>query len=246
MSVVSEPETEAESLNVLCAICNEFYNANDIIYSTSSCGHIFHLGCLNRWLRRSTTCPQCRAVCHRQRIHRIYLNFAARSQNDDNDVERLPIQWVPIDLSDPSVAIELDGAIQSGSTPQGYDTYVARAYYQEDLLPGGYVPQARAVFASHGCHARQLNSIVDLLILTDCEYKWETSQNGQVPTNALVAGYSELGEVLYTGRGVHQGHTILGKVHPSHRVLYMPYNEQEVSARTYEVLVVIPKEQAER
>ncbi|KAH8369593.1 hypothetical protein KR093_000235, partial [Drosophila rubida] len=234
------------SLNVLCAICNEFYNANDVICSTSTCGHIFHMDCLNRWLRRSNTCPQCRAVCHRQRVHRIFLNFAARTEGDEDNVERVQIQWVPIDLSDPTATIELDGAVQSGTTVDGIDTYVARGYYQEDLLPGGFVPQNRVVLASHACSAHRLRTEVDLLVLTDCEYKWQSAEDGRVPKNALVAGYSELGEVLYTGRGVYQGHTILGKVHPSHHVLYMPYNEEEVNARTYEVLVVTPKEQAER
>lgn len=237
--------TRADSLNVLCGICNEFYTANDIIYSTASCGHVFHRQCLYRWLARSHTCPQCRSVCHRQRVHRIYLNFAERTEVEE--VERLQIQWVPLDLEDsqPS-ATELEGAVQCGTDHEGYDTYVARVYLYEDLLPANYVPQKKAVYAPWNCSAHQLNIEVDLLMLTDCEIRWVPAEHGQVPENALKAGYSETGEGLYTGRAVYQGHTLLGKVHPSHRLLYMPFQREEVSSQRYEVLVVTPREQAER
>lgn len=247
MEAEAEAISRAESLNVLCAICNEFYNANDIIYTTSSCGHVFHKGCLDRWLNRSHTCPQCRANCHRQRTHRIFLNFAERTEvEEEQNMERLQIQWVPMDLSDPPATVDLEGAVQCGTDHEGFDTYVARVYFDEDLLPANYVPQKKGVYAPWGCSAHFLNTEADLLVLTDCELKWEPASNGDIPPNALKSGYSETGEPLYTGRGVYEGRTLLGKVHQSHRVLYMPNNRAEVCSGTYEVLVVTPKEQAER
>ncbi|KAH8407584.1 hypothetical protein KR222_007475, partial [Zaprionus bogoriensis] len=233
----------ADLLNVLCGICNEFYSANDIIHSTASCGHVFHKECLHRWLVRSPSCPQCRAVCHRQRVHRIYLNFAERTEVEQP--ERLQIQWMPIDLEE-ATGSELEGAVQCGTDHDGFDTYVARVYLHDDLLPANYVPQKKAVYAPWSCQAHRLDTEVDLLVLTDCDIKWVAAENGFVPDNALKAGFSSSDEGLYTGRAVHQGLTLLGKVHPSHRVLYMPYQNQEVSSSNYEVLVVTPKEQAER
>jgi len=42
----------------VCAICTEqFDNARDV--SAIRCGHIFHADCLQAWLNRSTTCPEC-------------------------------------------------------------------------------------------------------------------------------------------------------------------------------------------
>lgn len=245
-----ETESEAEStqptetLNVLCGICNEFYKANDIIFSTASCGHVFHKNCLSRWLSRSLSCPQCRAICHRQRVHRIYLNFAENTEVEE--VERSQIQWVPLDLDEPVPSTMLDGAVQCGTDHEGLDTYVARVYLHEDLLPANYVPQKKAVYAPWNCSAHLLNSEVELLVLTDCELKWVAAANGEVPPGGLKTGYSELGEPLYTARSEYMGQTLLGKVHPSHRVIYMPYQRDEVSNRNYEVLVVTPKEQAER
>ncbi|EDW01751.1 uncharacterized protein LOC6559457 [Drosophila grimshawi] len=236
--------SQAESLNVLCGICNEFYRPNDIIFSTASCGHVFHKDCLIRWLSRSPSCPQCRAICHRQRVHRIYLNFAECTGIED--VERPQIQWVPIDLEDPTAFTTIEGAVQCGTDHDGHDTYVARVYLHEDLLPANYVPQLKVVYAPWNCSAHRLNTDVDLLVLTDCELKWVAASDGYVPPGALKAGYSESGEALCTGRSVYEGLTLLGKVHPSHRVLYMPYRSQEVSSSNYEVLVVTPKEQAER
>ncbi|XP_034476451.1 uncharacterized protein LOC117783260 isoform X2 [Drosophila innubila] len=213
-----------------------------------SCGHLFHKECLFHWLSRSRSCPQCRAACHQQRVHRIYLNFAERTEFDEvGRVEPLRrIQWVPIDLSDPLASVDLEGAVQCGTDHEGHDTYVARVYFHEDLLPANYVPQKKAVYAPWGCHAHRLNTMVELLVLTDCELKWEQASHGTFPPNALKTGYTDNGEALYTGRAQYRSRLLLGKVHPSHNVLYMPLNEREVNTHSYEVLVVTPKEQAER
>ncbi|XP_030386970.1 uncharacterized protein LOC115633666 [Scaptodrosophila lebanonensis] len=233
------------NLNVMCGICTEFYKANDVIFTTSSCGHVFHKECLMRWLFTSRTCPQCRAMCHRQRTHRIYLNFGERTALDDEEIEPPAIQWVPLDLdeSNPPKSL-LDKAIQCGTDDEGNDTYVARVYYADDLLPANYVPSKQVAYAPYGCHAHTLTDQVDILI--DCEHKWVPAENGQVPPQAIQTGYSEIGETLYTARATYQEFTLLGKVHPSHRVIYMPFRGQEVNSSQYEVLVLSPKDQADR
>uniref|UniRef100_A0A1A9W7V6 RING-type domain-containing protein n=1 Tax=Glossina brevipalpis TaxID=37001 RepID=A0A1A9W7V6_9MUSC len=42
---------------ILCSKCMENFKKDDEIYFTS-CGHVFHLACLQNW--RSTECPECR------------------------------------------------------------------------------------------------------------------------------------------------------------------------------------------
>ncbi|EDX07627.1 uncharacterized protein LOC27206178 [Drosophila simulans] len=237
------------SLNILCAICNEFFRANDIIFSTSRCGHVFHKDCLTRWLNRSRTCPQCRCTCDRQRVHRLYLNFAEAPEFDDTELPKVAIDWVPIDLdrdSFPDAHLPPEGAVQCGTNEDGLPTYVARGYYHDDLLPAPYVPEMKAAFGSHSCSARTLTDDVEILVLNDCDYKWVPGQHGTFPRDALNTGYSELGEVTYTGRGLYEGVLRLGKVHPSHKVMYIPHRGQEVNVNTYEVLVVTPRDQADR
>ena len=42
-----------------CSICLEKYKLNDKIISLP-CSHSFHKDCLNLWLKKNNTCPQCR------------------------------------------------------------------------------------------------------------------------------------------------------------------------------------------
>ncbi|KAM8712944.1 hypothetical protein ACLKA7_013299 [Drosophila subpalustris] len=208
--------------------------------------------CLFRWLGRSRSCPQCRAACHQQRVHRVYLNFAERTEVEElertgvEEVSNLQIQWVPIDLSDPLATVDLEGAVQCGTDHEGFDTYVARVCLHYDLLPANFVPHKRVVYAPWDQSAHRLNTEVELLIVKDCELKWVPKSFGGVPSNALKTGYAESGEVLYTGRAIHENRMLLGKVHPSHQCLFFPTEVDELRARHYEVLVVTPKELAER
>ncbi|EDW36363.1 GL17754 [Drosophila persimilis] len=242
------PNESSPSLNVLCGICNEFYRANDIIFSTASCGHVFHRECLTRWLGRSPTCPQCRATCHRNRIHRIYLNFAERTELDDQEPPKQPVQWVPMDLdinSSRDASNAPEGAIQCGTDEDGLPTYVARGYFNDDLLPASYAPQKKAAFGSWSCRSYRLIEGVEVLVLTDCDHEWVPGSSGSYPPNALPTGYSEIGEVTYTGLGVTKVSRDWEKVHPSHKVMYIPHRGQEVNTSSYEVLVVTPRVEVE-
>ncbi|XP_011187589.2 golgin subfamily A member 4 [Zeugodacus cucurbitae] len=55
-----------------CVICSEVYKNGDVICSTS-CGHVFHLECMDQWQRRETSCPQCRL--RNPQTHRLYIDF---------------------------------------------------------------------------------------------------------------------------------------------------------------------------
>lgn len=68
-------------------------------------------------------------------------------------------------------------------------------------------------------------------------YKWEENKNGEVPANAVIAGYEvDTANNLYFGRVLHHGRYIPGKVQPSHG-LYVPFRGGELSFRLYEILV---------
>ncbi|EDV32752.1 uncharacterized protein Dana_GF21985 [Drosophila ananassae] len=60
------------SSNVFCTICSERYRHTDNIHA-GSCGHAFHMECLDRWREQSMTCPICR--CDDAVFMQLYLNF---------------------------------------------------------------------------------------------------------------------------------------------------------------------------
>lgn len=74
-------------------------------------------------------------------------------------------------------------------------------------------------------------------VLCHGSIKWIHSSNGQVITNAIPGGRTGCGEILYIGRGHHAGALTVGKVHPSHACLYIPFGGSEVSLKHYEILV---------
>ncbi|XP_037940978.1 uncharacterized protein LOC119679859 [Teleopsis dalmanni] len=231
------------SLNVMCAICAEFYKSTDYVYSTTFCGHLFHQQCLLHWLTRAQNCPQCKRFCNRNRVHRVYLNFGERTAEDDaldEELSNSPI-WLPLEPPTHNGPEKIpEGAIKAGKDQNGNDIYVARVYYAEDLLPANYIPNVGGAYTPYGCDAHFVRNDVEVLVECDCE--WISAANGDVPPNAIITGYTSSGEHLYTGRAQYNNIMLPGKVHPSHKVLYMPYEGKEVNVKEYEVLTLIPKE----
>lgn len=75
------------------------------------------------------------------------------------------------------------------------------------------------------------------LVSDGAEFVWLPSSDGAVPCGAIQGGTCESGERLYIGRTFHNNTITIGKVHPSHRCLYIPYGGKEHSYDEYEVLV---------
>lgn len=74
-------------------------------------------------------------------------------------------------------------------------------------------------------------------ILIGSNSKWVTCSSGNTPANAFPGGYTKQGEVLYIGRASFNGGLIVGRVHKSHRCIYVGHNGREVSLPDYEVLI---------
>lgn len=43
-----------------CSICREPFESRCIIRKINSCGHAFHIGCIDTWFQNNYTCPICR------------------------------------------------------------------------------------------------------------------------------------------------------------------------------------------
>ncbi|CAD5189310.1 unnamed protein product [Musa acuminata subsp. malaccensis] len=44
-----------------CPICLAEYESGEVLRRAPDCGHCFHAGCVDEWLRVSATCPLCRS-----------------------------------------------------------------------------------------------------------------------------------------------------------------------------------------
>lgn len=63
------------------------------------------------------------------------------------------------------------------------------------------------------------------------------ASGGNVPDRSVATG-EENGESLFIGRAQHEGSLTVGKIHPSHGVIYIPFGGQEIAYPEYEVLVI--------
>lgn len=83
-------------MNAECSVCCENFNSNSAEIISTQCGHIFHLKCIDTWLKKlvvisnfisgkntiflfffcsSKTCPQCRQRTEQRDLRRLYFNI---------------------------------------------------------------------------------------------------------------------------------------------------------------------------
>ncbi|XP_077500427.1 natterin-3-like, partial [Amblyomma americanum] len=77
----------------------------------------------------------------------------------------------------------------------------------------------------------------DALVSEGATLEWLPGSDGSVPSGALPGGKTASGEQLYIGRARHEGMLIPGKVHPSIKCAFIPYEGKEYRYAEYEVLV---------
>ncbi|XP_035741904.1 uncharacterized protein LOC118450321 isoform X1 [Vespa mandarinia] len=124
--------------------------------------------------------------------------------------------------------------ITIGRDLDGMNLVVGRARHNGDVLPAKVKPDHSVAYV---CHDGNEHMKHEFEILMPADFKWIPSGHGHVPENAVEAGRTINGEVLYVGRTYHNGIPCVGKVQRSHGVLYIPYDGQEIPFRQYEVLV---------
>ncbi|KAF7281181.1 uncharacterized protein LOC143198744 [Rhynchophorus ferrugineus] len=121
----------------------------------------------------------------------------------------------------------------AGGEDNGESAYVIRANFNGALLPGKLVPSHRQAYVPWGGAE---NPVTEYEVLCDFPGQWLANSGSDIPPNAVPGGQSEDGEALYIGRTVHDGCLTIGKVQPSHGVLYIPYGGQELAFPDYEIL----------
>ncbi|PKA45788.1 Putative RING-H2 finger protein ATL71 [Apostasia shenzhenica] len=58
--VTTSEKAAAATAAVCCSICLADYNDSDELRRLPECGHLFHVLCVDPWLRQHPTCPVCR------------------------------------------------------------------------------------------------------------------------------------------------------------------------------------------
>ncbi|XP_001965587.2 uncharacterized protein LOC6505038 [Drosophila ananassae] len=124
-------------------------------------------------------------------------------------------------------------AIVAGHDSDGDTIYVGRAFFHNDMLPAKVIPNKGKAYVAY---AREEHELENYEVLSGHNYDWLPAENGAVPAGAVKIGQNVDGEWLYAGRGYHAGSLTVGKVHPSHGCLYIPYDSDEVKIFAYEVL----------
>ncbi|CAL1287671.1 unnamed protein product [Larinioides sclopetarius] len=70
-----------------CIICLEYFaklqkNEDEVNIVTTMCGHVFHNICIEKWIKQSTTCPECRNYVCKERLTKLFINFCNDKKSD--------------------------------------------------------------------------------------------------------------------------------------------------------------------
>lgn len=129
-------------------------------------------------------------------------------------------------------------AVVGGYDVNGETLYVGRALLSGDILPGKIVPSHHTCYVPWGGKEHAVRDYQVLTLTGDIQLDWIHASNGHYPSGAIEGGMTGNGEKLFIGRAHHHGSHCIGKVHPNHHTLYIPFGGNEVSVKNYEVLCV--------
>lgn len=106
-------------------------------------------------------------------------------------------------------------------------------------MPAVIIPNQNRALASWDTFEHELNRYAFVRLASDA-IEWKPSHSGFKLRSAIEGGRTRRGEALYFGRAMHQGRMCYGKVHPSHRCLFIGRNGAEIRYSNYEILTWKP------
>lgn len=127
-----------------------------------------------------------------------------------------------------------EGAILGGQDIDGTTMFVCRAEHERDLLPGKHMPDKGDAYVCIGGKEYKKEFVE---VLCNGNTSWIPTSGGSIPFNAVPGGRAADGEMLFIGRAEYKKSLTVGKVHPSHGVLYIPFGGKEKKIKDYEILV---------
>lgn len=86
------------------------------------------------------------------------------------------------------------------------------------MIPGKIIPKYKSCFVPYEDREHRKN---DFEVLCGSGFKWVVSLNGNVPKGAVEGGKTVTGEALFVARAQHLDTVTPGKVHGSHRCMFL-------------------------
>lgn len=126
-----------------------------------------------------------------------------------------------------------DNAITGGYLANGTLLYIGKAYYNGDILPARIDHSNQSASVSYAYHEHIMH---DYQFICQENVSWIPAADGEVPNTAICVGHTIQNEPLFVGRVLHEECLLPGKIHQSHRVLYIGFNGREIPYSNYEVL----------
>ena len=132
----------------------------------------------------------------------------------------------------PPNAVEIGARLSTGEM-----TFVGRARFYGDLVPGTVVPSRSGCCVGSSGKSRLIHYYQVLTSSGRCHLRWVPSSHGIIPIGAVEAGrILDTDEPLFIGRAMVSKNMIGGRVQPSKGVIFIPYAGKEITSPFYEVL----------
>ena len=100
-------------MNIACSTCLESFTSGCDI-STTPCGHVFHTGCITKWLNKNRNCSQCRKHCIIQQIIKLY--FSESQTALDENITLNELEQKRLKLEDKSQRFDQELCIKRSQT----------------------------------------------------------------------------------------------------------------------------------
>ncbi|XP_063705489.1 uncharacterized protein LOC134834671 [Culicoides brevitarsis] len=164
---------------------------------------------------------------------RVYMNHHPRSD--------VPACWELYKKGDPlpvgTVFADVD---PTNNWPIG----VGRFKLHGDILPGTFYIKDMCVKAAYGGQAHTAED--EFEILCNGNLDWVPAGQGKVVEKALPGGRCNYNEELFIGKVEREGKKFVGKIHPSHGCLYIPYLTAELRVPDNYLMLTDKHEKNER
>lgn len=141
-------------------------------------------------------------------------------------------EWVPVDTSNNAAA-----AVAAGTSPDGTPSFLIRALFQGDIIPGKFNPKAKSAYVPWGGKENPVKSF-ELYVGRGVWLPYDARQ--PIPPNAVPAGQQSDGTTLFAIRSKVDKALVPGKLHGGTHDAFVSIGGKEVKVTSLEILVRQP------